>query len=159
MADVRETLHIDASADLVYDLVADLPRMGEGSPECERVVWRCGAGRAELGAGFTGYNRRGTLRWKTFGKVIAAEPGRYLAFDIFVGPVQVSRWEYFFVPDADGPGCTVAEQWTDRRSAFQRNLAERVVGNRVETNREGIVQTLRALRRVAESAAHKARPA
>ena len=49
MADVRETQHIDAPAELVYDLVADLPRMGEWSPECERVVWRGGAHRAEQG--------------------------------------------------------------------------------------------------------------
>jgi uncharacterized membrane protein len=31
MPDVRETLHMDAPAELVYDLVADLPRMGEWS--------------------------------------------------------------------------------------------------------------------------------
>ena len=116
MADVRETLHMDAPAELVYDLVADLPRMGE---------------------------------WST-------ERGRYLAFDIFVGPLQVSRWEYVFAPDEDGQGCTVAEQWTDRRSAVQRTLGNRVVGERVEKNREGIRQTLRTLKRVAEAQFHPA---
>ena len=30
---------INASPDHLYDLVADLPRMGEWSPECERVDW------------------------------------------------------------------------------------------------------------------------
>lgn len=156
MADVRETQHIDAPAELVYDLVADLPRMGEWSPECERVVWRGGAHRAEQGAGFIGYNRAGTVRWMTFGKVTAAERGRYLAFDIFVGPVQVSRWEYVFAPDDDGQGCTVAESWTDRRSGVQKALGNRVVGERTERNRDGIRQTLRALKRVAEAQHHHA---
>lgn len=156
MADVRETLHMDAPAELVYDLVADLPRMGEWSPECERVVWRGGATKAEHGAGFVGHNRAGTVRWITFGKVTAAERGRYLAFDIFVGPIQVSRWEYVFAPDENGQGCTVAEQWTDRRSAVQRNLGNRVVGERLEKNRDGIRQTLRALKRVAEAQFHHA---
>ncbi|MBK8470258.1 MAG: SRPBCC family protein [Candidatus Phosphoribacter sp.] len=154
MADARETLHIDAPAELVYDLVSDLPRMGEWSPECERVVWRAGATFAEPGASFIGHNRAGTIRWITFGTVTAAERGRALAFDIYVGPVQVSRWEYFFVPDPDGQGCTVAEQWTDRRSALQRNLADRVVGNRFQRNRTGITQTLAALKRVAEAHHH-----
>ena len=156
MADVRETLHMDAPAELVYDLVADLPRMGEWSTECERVVWRGTATKAEHGAGFIGHNRAGTVRWITFGKVIAADRGRYLAFDIFVGPIQVSRWEYVFAPDEDGQGCTVAEQWTDRRSAVQRTLGNRVVGERVEKNREGIRQTLRTLKRVAEAQFHPA---
>lgn len=154
MADVRETLHIDAPAELVYDLVSDLRRMGEWSPECERVTWRGGATHAVRGAGFTGHNRSGTIRWVTFGTVTAAERGRYLAFDIFVGPIQVSRWEYIFAPDDDGHGCTVAEQWTDRRSGMQKALGNRVVGDRTDANRNGIKQTLRALKLVAESQYH-----
>ncbi|MEP7191775.1 MAG: SRPBCC family protein, partial [Actinomycetota bacterium] len=39
MVDLRESLTVAAPADLVYGLVADLPRMGEWSPECERVTW------------------------------------------------------------------------------------------------------------------------
>lgn len=148
MADVTESLHIDAPAELVYDLVADLPRMGEWSPECERVIWRGSATSTRPGARFVGHNRRGTVRWMTFGKVVGAERGRYLAFDIHVGPIQVSRWEYLFEADADG-GCTVTERWTDRRSSMQRNLADRVVGERSEINRRGMKLTLVALKRVA----------
>src|SRR5450756_1969528 len=54
MADVRESLAVVAPADAVYDLVADLPRMGEWSPECERVIWRGGATSAAHGAQFLG---------------------------------------------------------------------------------------------------------
>lgn len=153
MADVRETLHIDAPAELVYDLVADLPRMGEWSPECERVIWRGNATDARPGSRFVGHNRRGTVRWVTFGRVVAAERGRYLAFDVFVGRIQVSRWEYSFEQDEVGRGCTVTEQWTDRRSRLQRGLGDRLVGNRVEVNRRSIRLTLAALRRVAEGLA------
>jgi len=42
MPDLRETLHVAAPADVVYDLIANLPRMGDWSPECERVTWRDG---------------------------------------------------------------------------------------------------------------------
>ena len=30
---------VDAAPERIYDLVADLPRMGEWSPECQRVEW------------------------------------------------------------------------------------------------------------------------
>src|SRR5436309_1985613 len=37
------SIDIDAPAERVYDLVADLSRMGEWSPECRRVEWLDGA--------------------------------------------------------------------------------------------------------------------
>ena len=155
MADLRDTIHIDAPAPLVYDLVSDLTRMGEWSPECERVSWRGGATEAVKGAQFVGYNRRGTLRWITFGKVTAAEEGRHLAFDVFIGPAAISHWEYFIVPDVDGPGCTVAEEWTDRRAAASRAISERILGDRRSLNKSSIRQTLAALKRSAEGQHHR----
>ncbi|HOF63305.1 MAG TPA: SRPBCC family protein [Dermatophilaceae bacterium] len=158
MADLRETIHIDAPASLVYDLIADLTRMGEWSPECERVSWRGSATKATKGAQFVGFNRRGTLRWITFGKITAAEQGRHLAFDVFFGPMAISHWEYFVVPDTNGEGCTVAEEWTDRRSSSSRAMSERILGNRTTHNRTGIRLTLAALKRSAEGEHHRAGP-
>ena len=151
MSDLRETVHIDAPADVVYSLIADLPRMGEWSPECERVSWRGGATEAAKGAQFVGFNRAGTLRWITFGRIVAAERGRHLAFEIFVGPVQISLWEYFVVPDDRGDGCTLAEQWTDRRAKATRATLDRMLSDRVSRNRHGIRSTLAAVKRAAES--------
>ncbi len=150
MADLRETLHIDAPADLVYRLVADLPRMGEWSPECERVSWRGGATQAVRGAHFVGYNRAGTMRWLTFGTVTAADPGRHLAFRVHLGPMAISLWEYFVVPDSNSDGCTLVEQWTDHRALPTRMLFDRVLSDRVARNRRGIRSTLAAIKRVAE---------
>ena len=165
MADLRETIHIDAPAALVYDLIADLTRMGEWSPECERVSWRGGATEAVKGAQFVGFNRRGTLRWITFGKITAAERGRHLAFDVFVGPMAISHWDYFVVPDSvpdplpEGgvvtAGCTVAEEWTDRRSATSRAFSERILGDRKGHNKKGMRLTLAALKRSAEGEFHR----
>ena len=103
MADLRDTIHIDAPAPLVYDLVSDLTRMGEWSPECERVSWRGGATEAVKGAQVIGYNRRGTLRGVTFRQGTAAGEGRHPAFHVFHGPAGVSPREYFILPDAAGP--------------------------------------------------------
>ena len=151
MADVRETLHVHASPDAVYDLVADLPRMGEWSPECQKVTWRDDATRAVRGGRFVGHNRSGVLRWTTFGEVVVADRGRNLAFEVTVGPVAVARWEYFFIGDEDGDGCTVVEEWTDRRAVWIGAAMDRVLGSRSRHNATGMQRTLEALKRAAET--------
>jgi hypothetical protein len=152
MADVRESLAVAATADTVYDLVADLPRMGEWSPECEKVTWRGGATCAAMGAKFLGQNRVGSIRWMTQGEVVTAERGRHLAFEIHFGPVKVARWEYFIVPDdADPTSCTVVEEWTDRRPTWYSTPADKAFGSRAKTNHLGMEKTLANLKRAAEA--------
>jgi hypothetical protein len=155
MADLRESLAVAAPADVVYDLVADLPRMGEWSPECERVTWRGGAASAARGARFWGYNRSGWIRWMTQGEVVVAERGRHLAFEISWGPMKIARWEYFIIPDdADNSRCTVVEEWTDRRPVWNRAVSDKVLGPRTQVNHRGIVKTLTQLKLAAEAARH-----
>jgi uncharacterized protein YndB with AHSA1/START domain len=156
MADLRESLTVAAPADLVYDLVADLPRMGEWSPECEAVTWRGGARCAAVGARFVGHNKAGSVRWMTQGEVVTAEPGRHLAFEISFGPLKIARWEYVIVPDDTDPStCTLAEEWTDRRPGWYRTPADLAFGSRMKTNQRGMVQTLANLKRAAEAATHR----
>jgi hypothetical protein len=153
MADLRESLAVSAPADAVYDLVADLPRMGEWSPECERVTWRGGATSAAKGAQFLGYNRAGSIRWMTQGDVVTAESGRHLAFEIHFGPLNLARWEYFIVPDdADPSSCTVVEEWTDRRPGWYAASADKAFGSRAKTNHRGMQETLANLKLAAEDA-------
>lgn len=159
MADLRESLTVDASADLVFDLVADMPRMGEWSPECERVTWRGGATGAAEGARFLGHNKAGVVRWITQGEVVRVVPGRNLAFEISFGLLKIARWEYFIVPDDTDPAtCTVVEEWTDRRPLWYRAPADRVLGSRMKTNHRGIVATLGNLKLAAEAAARGETP-
>lgn len=154
MPDVRESLAVAATADAVYDLVADLPRMGEWSPECERVTWRGGATGATKGAHFVGHNKAGSFRWMTQGEIVTAESGRHLAFEIFFGPLKVARWEYFIVPDDADPGsCTIVEEWTDRRPGWYRATADMAFGSRTQANQRGMETTLANLKLAAETRA------
>ena len=41
---------IEAPPERIYALVADLPRMGEWSPECQQVEWLDGSSRPAEGA-------------------------------------------------------------------------------------------------------------
>jgi hypothetical protein len=148
MADLTDSIHVAAGPGEVYALVSDLPRMGCWSPECTGVTWR-GKTRAPVeGARFIGHNRRGKVRWSTFGEVVAAEEGRRFAFEVTLGPVPVARWEYTL--DADGSGCTVTEQWTDRRPGPVRRLLDATMGSRERANIRGMRATLEALKTEAE---------
>ncbi|MGZ0147354.1 SRPBCC family protein [Kribbella sp. WER1] len=147
MPDLTESITVQSSADTLYRLVSDLPRMGDWSPECTRVVWR-GAGPS-VGARFVGHNRVGLVRWFTFGKVIAAEPGRRFAFDISFGPVPISRWDYVFAGTSDG--CSVTESWTDHRPSILKTLFRPVFGDRTPRNVDGIHITLTRLKSAAEA--------
>ncbi len=152
MPDIRESVAVAAPADAVYALIADLPRMGEWSPECEQVTWRGGATAATKGARFLGLNRVGAVRWMTQGVVVTAEQGRHLAFEIHFGPLKVARWEYFIVPDdADPSTCIVVEEWTDRRPGWYAALADRAFGPRATINLRGIEKTLANLKAAAEA--------
>ena len=151
MPDLSGSRHVDASAEVVYDLVSDLTRMGEWSPECERVTWRGGATGPAVGARFVGWNRSGAVRWCTWGEVVTAERGRRLAFEVTVGPAKVARWEYVLEADGDG-ACTVTEEWTNRRPRAVGWVSDLVLGDRTATNAAGIAATLDALARAAESA-------
>jgi hypothetical protein len=72
---------ISASPDVVYDLISDLPRMGEWSPESTGGRW-LGADGPGVGASFLGRNRSARRRWSTLVTVMVADPGRRFAFRV-----------------------------------------------------------------------------
>jgi len=153
MGRTEVSTYVAAPAQRVYELVADLPRMGEWSPETQRVEWLGGASAASPGARFAGHNRIGRLRrWSTKGTVVAATPGRELTFDISsLFGLPVARWSYEIEPAGDG--CRVTESTEDRRGALIRwaGLVATGVRDRAAHNREGMRVTLERLKAAAES--------
>ncbi len=150
MPDLSESIQIAADPATVYALVADLPRMGEWSPECTGVTWRGRPPYAVVGTRFIGHNRVGNIRWISQGVVTEAEPGRRFTFHIYGGPVPVADWSYELAASPDGI-CTVTETWTDRRPRFVRRAFSLAYGERAPRNEEGIHTTLANLKTAAES--------
>jgi Polyketide cyclase / dehydrase and lipid transport len=148
-----ESIVIARSPQDLYDMVADITRMGEWSPVCKACWWDEGAG-AQPGAWFTGRNETPERTWETRSQVVAAEPGLQFAFTVFGDRV---RWGYTFTP-ADG-GTRVTESWDFLPAgitAFQERYgadADAQIAARAQAARSGIPQTLAALKRVAEPAA------
>ncbi len=146
----RESIEIAAPPEVVYDLVADITRMGEWSPECYRCVWLDGASAAAVGTRFRGYNRLGPYRWERTAVITAADRGQRFSFttiDDRNGREQ-TEWHYVFEPLVFGTRVTESFQflWCP---ALDR-VVEAFVPRGRQVNR-GIQETLRRLKQTAES--------
>jgi len=99
--------HIDAPPEVVYDLVADVTRMGEWSPECVACEWVDGATEPTVGARFRGRNRHGLARWSNRPRVVAAERGHVFGF-VATDPIgrDMTRWTYRLEPTPAGTEVT-----------------------------------------------------
>lgn len=98
---------IEAPPEVIYDLVADVTRMGDWSPECVSCEWIDGATGPTVGARFRGRNRHGLARWSNKPRVIAADCGHEFGF-VAVDPIgrDMTRWIYRMEPAATGTTVT-----------------------------------------------------
>jgi uncharacterized protein YndB with AHSA1/START domain len=150
---VSVTREIAAPAERVWELVSDVTRMGEWSPENTGAQWLGGATKAASGAKFRGTNQSDKRSWKTVATVVDCTPGRAFSFHVKAGPFDIAEWRYDFEPA--GAGCTVTETWTDRRGGLMRWLGGKVSGvdDRAAHNRAGMQQTLDRVAAEAEATA------
>jgi hypothetical protein len=150
---IEESIDVDAPSDRLYEMVSDLSRMGEWSPENRGGKWLGGASGAAVGARFKGSNRHGWHRWRTVAHVVTADPGREVAWESHALGMKVALWRYRFVPNANG-GTTVVESTEDRRGAAMKVIGRTAsgVGNRVGENRKNMRATLEQLKAAAERA-------
>lgn len=145
--DITRTVTVQASAQRVWELVSDLPRMGELSPENTGGRWLGGATGPAVGARFRGRNAQGWRRWGTDVEVVTCEPGRAFAFEVSVLRTPVARWSYD-VSELEPTACTVTETWTDRRRGLGNRLGQLTTGvaDRSEFTEHSIEQTLAAVK-------------
>jgi hypothetical protein len=102
-------LEIEADAGLLYEMVSNLPRIGEWSPECEQVDWEGEVTLPVVGTTFVGHNAVGPgrrIRYSRHGEVLAAEPGKEFTFITDEGGRPSTLWRYRFEPTANGTRVT-----------------------------------------------------
>ncbi len=148
-----QSVVIEAPPERIYALVADLPRMGEWSPECRRVEWLEGSTGPAEGARFIGHNPggpRGLMKWSRRGRVLRADPGREFAFVTEEGGREGTEWRYRLEPVAGGT--RVTESYTVTWIPAWARIVD-VPTNRAGELRLGLRHTLDQLKRAAEAAA------
>jgi uncharacterized protein YndB with AHSA1/START domain len=151
------TVHMSAPPAVVWDIVSDVTRVGEFSPETFEAEWVDGATGPAEGARFRGHVRRngvGPVYW-TQCKVITCEPEREFAFAVYGGGSRVNTWRYRLEPrpaGADGLGGTdVTESFELSPRGLLRVYWALLGWHRGRANERGMRQTLERIRAVAEA--------
>jgi hypothetical protein len=146
-----ESIVISRTSEDLYDMLADVTRMGEWSPVCKACWWDEGDTLRD-GAWFTGRNETPERTWETRSQVVVADRGREFAF--VVGGTW-TRWGYTFTPGDQGT--VVTESWEflpGGVARFEERFGEDAaaqIADRFRSAREGIPETLATLKRVAEA--------
>jgi Polyketide cyclase / dehydrase and lipid transport len=142
---------VSRSPEDVYDMIADITRMGAWSPVCKECWWDDGAS-PRVGAWFTGRNELPDRTWETRSEVVVADRGKEFAF--VVGG-SWTRWGYTLTPVEGGTRITESWEFLPGGAAmFDERFgadAPAQIANREEAARSGIPVTLAAIKRAAEA--------
>lgn len=140
------TIHMDAPAETIWDLVSDVTRIGRYSPETFEAEWLDGATGPEVGARFRGHvkrNGRGPTYWTTC-TVVESEPGRAFFFGVGPGAKPLNVWGYRLEPKGDGTDVTESFQLTP--TPLLRLYWALLGWSRGRTNRNGMRTTLERIK-------------
>ena len=99
-APISATLEMKATPEAVWEVVSDLARMPEFSPELRKAFV---LGKPGLGVNILGINRRKAVFWPTTSKVVRWEPGRAVAWRT---RESGATWVYELEPTATGTTVT-----------------------------------------------------
>jgi hypothetical protein len=139
---------MEATPEAVWDLVSDVTRIGEYSPETFEAEWLDGATGPEVGAKFRGHvkrNGKGPIYW-TKCVVVASEPGREFRFGVGEPGKALNTWGYVIEPSPDGKSCDVTESF-ELTPNLPLKLYWTLFGwARGRTNRNGMRTTLERIK-------------
>jgi hypothetical protein len=139
---------IAAPAEKVWNLVADLPRMGEWSPENQGGSWVKGSTGPALGATFKGHNKNGFRRWSSMCTVVVCDPGKVFEFAVTAGLLGVANWRYEL--EETETGCRVTESWRDNRAQWFAFVARTLGDHSAAHAEQEMASTLANLAAAAE---------
>lgn len=145
------TLEIDAPVAEVWDLVSDVTRIGEFSPETFEARWTRGSTGPEVGATFKGHVKRngvGPTYWSGC-RVTRCEPERLFEFAVGTEAATVNNWGYRLEPL--GADRTRVTEYFRMEPTLPVRLYWLALGwARGRTNRRGMRTTLERMKAVLE---------
>lgn len=148
---LEDRIDISAPPSRVWELVSDVRRMADWSPQVLSTRLRSGHDAVGLGAEFTNRNKEGELEWTTHGEITRFEEGRAIAFRIAENWVV---WSFTLEPTDGGTRLTQRRETPDGISDLSLELTDGFMGGQTaftESLRAGMRQTLAAIRSAAEA--------
>jgi len=141
---------IKAPVAQVWDLVSDVTRIGEFSPETFEARWTRGSTGPEVGATFKGHVKRngvGPTYWSPC-RVTVCEPERQFEFSVGSDTVTVNNWGYRL---REVPGGTEVTEYFRLEPSLPVRLYWALLGRlRGRTNTNGMRTTLARMKAVLE---------
>ncbi|KRA31378.1 MULTISPECIES: SRPBCC family protein [unclassified Nocardioides] len=150
MPDLEQSVRINANPARVWELVSDVCRMPEWSPQVTSTRLRSGFDLG-LGAEFTNRNREGELEWTTHAEIVRFDAEQELAFKVVE---NWAVWSFRLQPDGDGTVLTQTRDTPDGISDLSKELTDGFFGGQepfLETLDAGMRQTLERIKAAAEA--------
>lgn len=148
---LEASIYVDASAEAVWQLVSDIRRTGEWSPECLRVVvW--GRGAVRRGTRFTGFNRRKLVWWPTSSRIHRYDEGRAIGWTVYE---HRARWSYELGAEGEGTRLTERREMPHGESRLADAFGGTLLGgvdSHTDELVEGMHTTLQRIKPMAEAA-------
>ena len=147
---LSDSVVVAADPQVVYDLVSDITRTGEWSPQC-RECWWVDGGTGAVGDVFAGRQETPDRTWETRSTVEEADRPRAFAWSV---NGRRALWRYDLEPVEGGTRLTESWEFPDAGLQFMAEkhgpAADREIATRREAARAGIPVTLAAIKAIAE---------
>lgn len=148
--------YIEAPPEMLYDVIADVTRTPELSPEVVTCEWMDGSTGPAVGVRFKARNHAGRgPDWHNVPVITVAERGREFAFARTEKGAGTIVWRYVFTPEGTGTRVTESYEVTRPVTLFGWFIVGVLYGNRDRRSdlRRGMTQTLQRLAALAEKRA------
>lgn len=148
---LEDRIDVAAPPSRVWELVCDVRRMPEWSPQVASTRLRAGFDHCALGAEFTNRNREAGLEWTTHGEITRYDAERVIAFRI---AENWAVWSFLLEPADGGTVLTQRRETPDGISDLSIELTDGFLGGQApftERLRAGMRQTLERIKAAAEA--------
>lgn len=143
------SIEISATPEAVYDLVSNVTRMGEWSPENTGADWVDG-GTGKAGDWFEGHNKIGEREWTRACEVARAERG--VDFTFVVGGVEDNCTWWSYEMEATDSGTRLTERWwLVNKTPGVQGMTQEQFEQRAAHTETMLSDTIAAIKAVAES--------
>jgi uncharacterized protein YndB with AHSA1/START domain len=152
---LAETIRIDAPQEEVWNLITDVHRMAEFSPELVEVEWLGEPAAPTLGARFAGKSRIGGFEWTRNCTIVEAREPKLFSYEVYDEADEFAQSRWSFEITDDGEATILRQRFShvpDGRSTIrlmaeaEPDRAEEIVAERAEMLKQAMHQTLELIR-------------
>ncbi|GAB4007550.1 SRPBCC family protein [Nocardioides ultimimeridianus] len=147
---LHDEIEIAAPPAAVWELVGDVTRMAEWSPQVTSTRLSDGHATCALGTRFTNRNVHGELVWTTHAEIVAYDAARLLAFRVAEND---ATWSFELTPTASGTRLVERRDAPGGISDLSRDLTDGFLGGQevfTAALRDGMRETLSKIKAAAE---------